>query len=236
MESSQSSASVFSPHVSFDQSESDTKEMTVTLSMAQKYYDRLCSANTSDPVVQYGYTTKKSKSSITNKVSTEIDCNQLAKINSDFTSFMSKVKPIVSDYQEKYLKTRMISRDLICLKDALHKRNAELGVDRLLSEEGFVNAQLTALKDIVKSSNKQNYYENSSDLFSTYKDNESKSVHSSNVQMTLSVFNVDELENEIKLLRKHLTKLENQRLEKNSTKYVTFKLSKYSLDELGLDE
>lgn len=214
-----------------------TNEVEFNLSTAQKYLTKLKSHQKSTSFDDYsGHTSRNRRSSYGPNTESCIDTSDMAKVH-DSCNFQVNVEKLINKAKELRTETRNISYDIINIKNAVHKKNSDNGIDVILSSIDFLNAELSNWKSIEKNSDNVTHYENSHLLkfaFDKAKDESNNGKTPLFPSMIVSVYSPDFIANKIKVITNAINKLEEQRDTLNVNTKIQVKISNKSKEVLGL--
>jgi hypothetical protein len=197
---------------------SDSKEYTINLNRAQKYITKL----------------KTHQNAGVKLVECSIDLFSLARSKNE-SNYLDTISRLSNEYINSRKERRIISYDIIRLKEALHKQNVLLELDNLLSLHSFLNAELVETKYMLTRTvniplNKNNLEE----LKDAHKNINVPDQNNTLSSMDVAIYNKSELENTIIIVAKKIEQIETKRDKLNNNTNLTVSLTKLSSDILGL--
>lgn len=132
----------------------ERKPMEFNLNMAQKILAKLKAVQGRKPTAPIKRHKHLYDSDSDTEETTAIDLLKtaplLTMVSMTPTGLKETMRTQVANKITENRERRMISYDIITIKDAIHKANVESGVDRLLSQIAFYNAELAFLKETIQ--------------------------------------------------------------------------------------
>lgn len=210
-------------------------EIEVNLSTAQKYLTKLKSHQKSVSGMTESWNSGRRRQVSTVNYAT-MDVSNIAKMT-DLEKFCADVNLAADKIKEDRKSLRNISYDIINIKNAVHRQNSKLGLDDILSSIDFLNAELSNWKTI--ESHSKNYVnlaeahqlKTSFDTAKTESNNGKTPVYPT---MCVSIYDAATIKNKIKFVTERIHSLEEARDKINVNTSIKVKVSKQSLETLGI--
>lgn len=211
-------------------------EIEINLVNAQKYLTKLKSYQKQNSDTSFEYKNGK-QITVLSPNYTLFDVSNLAKIyNSE--NFIKNVNENANKIKNDRITSRNISYDITRIKNSVHKKNSQCGIDDVLSSIDFLNAELSNWKTIEKNIKKNiTYYELAFDLKLAFDKAISDSTNGNTPlipQMTTSSYSENEVKEKIKTINEAINKLEIKRDQLNINITIKVLISEYTKNVLGV--
>lgn len=163
-----------------------------------------------------------------------IDVNNNLSSSANLDDFKTKVRKAMLPFVQKFNRKNRLNLDIVRFKDAIHRANATVGIDSLLSQKDY----FTELRTVYQTMYDQlEHYRDQTDaldaIYTSYLktlEHENASLASTNVPL----YNVEQIEAYITEINQMLTKLDQQIKQLNTNTMVSVCLSNESVKILGL--
>ncbi|CAH6420998.1 Hypothetical protein KVN_LOCUS97 [uncultured virus] len=140
--------------------------------------------------------------------------------------------------RSEFFSRLQLKQDLNNLKLTVYRKNTEIGLDKILSKMDYLMEMKNLYQNMLLQLKKDNFYnlDKMSSIFKNYNrkiENESNNSVSENI--SVRVYEIEELHKNIKEICKNIEQLENERDKLNATTFIDIELSSVALETLGID-
>lgn len=177
-----------------------------------------------------------------------LNLNTICLVAPDVGAFQNEVVRKTKDAQNEFYKYIKIVEDIENIKLAIHTKNTEVGINKILSKITHLSVIKNYYKSMLESiaqNNKpkdNNYRPDISTTYGPYSVGEVGSLYDKIktadgqkiVNYTVKIFEADELDSKLRNINKQIELLENDRDKLNATTNVEYQVSAESYSLLGL--
>ncbi len=202
--------------------EKETKNFTFNLVKGQKLLSKLKSymdknRNVVSTDSTYFYTIDRSSISIYNSNEEVLD----------------KLNKKENELRDRFLNMNRLMVEFYKFKNIIHKKNAEIGLDDVLTNIDYLTGLKKTYESFVARDELEKITDKQIDLIRTDALND-KEYRSTYVSFNTGCFELEEIKEKIKMINKGLEELENKRDYLNSTNNVTIEFSDFTCEILGI--